>query len=142
LISKEDLKMMKDKSVIVDVSADLDGAIESFRPTTHEEPTYIEEGVVHYCVDNIPGAVPNTASKAYAASIFNHILNIANNGVRIACLKDGYLRRSMTTYKGILTHGETSIVQNRPYSTPEEVLEFKDEEIYEVVPPALNLDNL
>lgn len=142
LIAREDLKLMKDKSVLVDVSADLDGAIESFKPTTHKEPTFIEEGVVHYCVDNIPGAVPNTASKAYAASIFHHILNIANKGVRAACIKDGYLRRSLTTYKGILTHGETSVVQNRPYQTPEEVLKLQETEGYEIVPPAINLDNL
>jgi alanine dehydrogenase len=142
LIARKDLKMMQDKSVLVDVSADFDGAIESFKPTTHEDPTFVEEGVVHYCVDNIPGAVPHTASKAYAASVFPHILNIANNGVRIACLKDGYLRRSLTTYKGTLTHGETSIVQNRPYTTPEKVLEFKASEDYEVVPPAVNLDSL
>lgn len=142
LISRDDLKMMKDRSVLVDISADFDGAIESFRPTTHEEPTFVEEGVVHYCVDNIPGAVPNTASKAYAASIFNHILNIANNGIRTACLRDGYLRRSLTTYKGTLTHGETSVVQNRPFIAPEDVLELKETENYEIVPPAVNLDNL
>ncbi|SHJ81192.1 alanine dehydrogenase [Tepidibacter formicigenes] len=128
LITKDMLKLMKKGSVIVDISADVGGAIQTYRPTTHDDPTYIVDGVIHYGVDNIPGAAPYTTSIAYAASVFPHIKSIANNGIVKACIRDGYLRRSLTTYKGILTHEETSVIQNREFKTPEEVLGLLNEE--------------
>lgn len=82
LICKEDLNLMKKGTVIVDVSADVGGAIETYKHTTHENPTYVVNGVIHYGVDNIPGMAPYTTSIAYAASIFPHILSIANNGIK------------------------------------------------------------
>lgn len=124
LITREMLSLMKKGSVIVDISADLDGAIETYRPTTHEDPVYEVDGIIHYGVDNIPGAAAHTTSIAYAASVLPHIRAIANKGVREACIKDGFLRRSLTVYNGILTHKETSIIQNREWSTPEEVLDL------------------
>lgn len=136
LITKEMLKTMKKGSVIVDVSADPGGAIETYRPTHHDNPTYEINGVIHYGVDNIPGAAPHTASIAYAASVLPHISSIADNGIIEACRKDGYLRRSMTTYKGILTHEETSIIQKRPLKTPEEVLGLNDRKDLEWAPKA------
>lgn len=126
LIYEDDLRLMKKGSVIVDVSADVGGAIETYKPTSHLNPTYFVNDVLHYCVDNIPGAAPHTVSKAYAASIFPHILSIANNGITEACVRDGYLRRSMCLYKGQNTHIETSVIQNRPYVAPEEILGIKD----------------
>ncbi len=128
LITKDMLKLMKKGAVIVDISADVGGAIETYRPTTHEHPTYTEEGVIHYGVDNIPGAAAHTSSVAYGSSVLAHIKSIADNGVVKACRKDGYLRRSLTTYKGILTHEETSRIQNRPWQSPEEVLGLSEEE--------------
>lgn len=125
LITKEMLKMMEDGSVIVDISADVGGAVETFRPTTYENPTYVEEGIIHFGVDNIPSAAPHTTSVAYAASLFPHIQSIANSGYVEACKKDPYLRRSLTTYKGTLTHEETSIIQNREWTTPEQVLNLE-----------------
>jgi len=136
LLYKEDLKLMKKGAVIVDVSADIGGAIETYRPTTHEEPTYFVDDILHYGVDNIPGAAPHTVSKAYAASVFPHILSIANNGVKEACLRDGYLRRSMCVYKGQTTHEETSVIQKRPYVSPEEVLGLTDIENLDFAPRA------
>lgn len=124
LITREMLSLMKKGSVIVDISADLDGAIETYRATTHEDPVYEVDGIIHYGVDNIPGAAAHTTSIAYAASVLPHIRSIANKGVREACIKDGFLRRSLTVYNGILTHKETSIIQNREWSTPEEVLDL------------------
>lgn len=122
LITREMLKLMKKGSVIVDISADVGGAIETYKPTTHDNPTYVIDGVIHYGVDNIPGAAPHTTSIAYAASIFPHLRSIANNGVVEACCRDGYLRRSLTVYKGILTHEETSVIQGRPFTSPEQAL--------------------
>ncbi|MCD5413942.1 MAG: alanine dehydrogenase [Clostridiales bacterium] len=140
LITRKMLKSMQNGSVIVDISADIGGAIETYRPTTHDNPTYIEEGVIHYGVDNIPGIVPKTISTAYAASVLPHILSIANHGIVEACKKNGYLRRSLTTYKGVLTHKETALIQNRDWKTPEEVLELSDVKNLDNVPDAVTYD--
>ena len=121
LIDREMVASMEEGSVIVDISNDY-GVIETFRETTHEDPTYVEEGVVHYCVSNIPSAIAQSTSIAYAASVFNNIRNILNYGVAEACVKDGYLRRGMVTYKGYLTHEETSQIQNRPWIQPEKIM--------------------
>ena len=87
LITREMLSMMQKGSVIVDISADVGGAIETYRQTTFNDPVYTVDGVIHYGVDNIPGAVPNTASIAYAASIFPHIKLWLNKGLKKHCLK-------------------------------------------------------
>ena len=126
LISREMVKSMRKGSVIVDISNDI-GAIETFHETTHEDPMYIEEGVVHYCVSNIPSAISHTTSISYAASIQGHIRSIMQNGVAGACVRDGYLRRAMVTYKGYLTHEETSQIQNRPWIQPEKILKIENE---------------
>jgi len=138
LITRDMLKSMKRGSVIVDVSADIGGAVETYRPTTHKNPIYIEEGVIHYGVDNIPAAAAHTASVAYAASVLPHILSIANNGVVEACIRDGYLRRSLTAYKGVLTHEETAVIQNREWITPEEALGLIGRKDLDPAPRATN----
>ena len=122
LVDRKMLKLMGKGSVIVDISNDDDGAIESFHETTHENPRYVEEGIVHYCVSNIPGAIANSTSLAYAASVLPHLRKILNLGVAEACNKDGFLRRSMTTYQGYLTHEETSALQNKPWVRPETIM--------------------
>lgn len=135
LIYKNMLKTMKKGSVIVDISADIGGAIETYQNTSHSNPTFILENVIHYGVDNIPGAASKTASIAYAASVIHHIKSIANNGILEACRRNGYLRRSLTTYKGVLTHEETSIIQNREWVSPEVILTLS-EGTYDIAPPA------
>ncbi|WP_152655602.1 alanine dehydrogenase [Oceanobacillus sp. CFH 90083] len=135
LIDRDMLHLMEKGSVLVDISNDADGAIESFRETTHENPTYIENGVVHYCVSNIPGAIANSTSVAYAASVLPHLRSILNHGVKEACALDGFLRRSLTAYKGFLTHEETSAIQNRPWVRPEDVLQLQGEDM-DFAPPA------
>lgn len=121
MITREMVASMPKGSVIVDISNDY-GVIETFHETTHDDPTYVEEGVVHYCVSNIPSAISKSASIAYAAGIANHLLSILNNGVKGACERDGYLRRGMVTYDGYLTHEETSKIQDRPWVEPEVLL--------------------
>ena len=135
LIDREMLRLMEKGSVIVDISNDDDGAIESFHETTHENPRYIEEGVVHYCVSNIPGAIANSTSIAYAASVIPHFRSILNNGIAEACARDGFLRRALTAYKGYLTHEETSALQNRPWVRPEDILGIADRQL-DQAPPA------
>lgn len=128
MIDREMVRSMEKGSVIVDISNDY-GAIETFHETTHENPRYIEEGVVHYCVSNIPGAISQSTSIAYAASVLPHFRSIINNGVAQACAKDGFLSRSLTTYKGYLTHEETSAIQGRPWVRPEDILEIADQKL-------------
>lgn len=125
MISSEMVRSMRRGSVIVDVSNDY-GCIETFHETTHEDPIYTEEGVVHYCVSNIPGAIAGSTSVAYAASVLPHFRDIMNNGIESACTKNGFLRRSLTTYNGYLTHEETSGIQNRPWVRPETILKIED----------------
>ena len=135
LIDKDMLKLMEPGSVLVDISNDAPGAIESSRETHHDNPRYVESGVVHYCVSNIPGAVAGSASIAYASEMLPMILSILNEGVKLACAKDGYLRRSLTAYRGYLTHEETSAVQRRPWIRPEDILGIADERL-DPAPPA------
>lgn len=125
---------MEKGSVIVDISNDY-GAIETFHETTHDNPRYIEEGVVHYCVSNIPGAISQSTSIAYAASVLPHFRSIMNDGVAAACAKDGFLRRSLTAYQGYLTHEETSGIQGRPWIRPEEILGIANQKL-DAAPPA------
>jgi len=135
LIDKEMLKLMEPGSVLVDISNDDPGAIESSHETHHDNPRYVVNGVVHYCVSNIPGAVANTTSVAYASEMLPMIMSILNDGVERCCIKDGYYRRSLTTYKGYLTHEETSALQNKPWIKPENILRIQNEKL-DYAPPA------
>ena len=129
LIDKEMLKLMEPGSVLVDISNDDPGAIESSHETHHDNPRYVVNGIVHYCVSNIPGAVAHSTSVALAAETLPMLLNIMNNGLTEACVKDGFIRRSLTAYKGYLTHEETSAIQSRPWIKPEDVLKIADREL-------------
>ena len=141
MISGEMVRSMRRGSVIVDVSND-EGCIETFHETTHLDPIYTEEGVVHYCVSNIPGAFAGSTSQAYAAGVLHHFRNIMNLGLAEACVRDGYLRRSLTTYKGYLTHEETSGIQNRPWVKPEVILGIADRQLdYAPAPTVTKSDN-
>lgn len=135
LIDKEMLKLMEPGSVLVDISNDDPGAIESSHETHHDAPRYVVNGVVHYCVSNIPGAVAHSTSVAYAAEMLPAIMSILNDGVEEACVKDGFLRRSLTAYKGYLTHEETSGIQNKPWIRPEDILCIADRKL-DFAPPA------
>ena len=135
LITAEMLKLMEPGSVLVDISNDEPGAIETSRATHHDDPRYVVNGVVHYCVSNIPGAVANTTSVALAGETLPMLLNILNNGLTEACVTDGFIRRSLTAYKGLLTHEETSGIQGRPWARPEDVLGIADRKL-DPAPPA------
>ncbi len=128
MITREMVSSMRRGSVIVDISNDY-GCIETFHETTHKDPIYIDEGVVHYCVNNIPGAIAGATSVSYTASVLPHFLSIIKKGVAEACVKDGFLRRSLTAYKGYLTHEETSGIQNRPWIQPERILKIEDRDL-------------
>ena len=137
MITREMVRSMEKGSAIVDISTD-EGCIETSHETTHENPRYIEEGVVHYCVTNVPGAIGQSTTIAYAASVLPHFLSIMDNGVAEACARDGYLRRSMMAYKGYLTHEETSAIQGKPWIRAEDILGIADRKLDPAPQPTIN----
>jgi len=122
LVTREMLKTMKDGALIVDVACDDEGAIETCHSTTHKDPVYFEEGVMHYCVDNIPSAFSNTSTFSLCTATLPYALEIAQKGYKKALIENPYLRKGLSFYFGELTLRETGLKQNRPYKTPEEVL--------------------
>ncbi len=103
LVTRGMVKKMKKGSVIVDVAIDQGGCIETSRPTTFDKPVYVEEGVVHYCVTNMPGAVPHTSTIALTNATFPYILKIANLGLKKAIKSDSALSKGVNTFDGKLT---------------------------------------
>jgi alanine dehydrogenase len=104
LVTREMVRSMKPRSVIMDVSIDEGGCVETSRPTTHEHPVYIEENVLHYCVPNIPGAVARTATHAFVNSALPYILDIANKGVERAILTNPDVAFAVNTHAGQMQH--------------------------------------
>ncbi len=104
LVTRDLLKKMEHGSVIVDVAIDQGGCIETSRATTHSEPTYIEEGVVHYCVTNMPGACARTATEALTNATYKNALAIANKGYKKALKEDPYLRMGLNVCLGNVTN--------------------------------------
>ena len=102
VISREQVKRLKPGSVIVDVSIDQGGCIETSRPTSHSHPVYVEEGVVHYCVTNMPGAYPRTTTVALSDAVLPYALRLANEGLA-AFANDPGFAKALNTYQGHLT---------------------------------------
>ncbi len=123
LVYKEDLKLMKKGSMIIDVACDDNGAIETCRSTTHDDPIYFEEGIMHYCVDNIPSAFARTASIGLANATLPFALQIANEGCEKALKENKHLLNGLTCYKGKLTIEETAVKHNLVLVPQEKVVE-------------------
>ncbi len=104
LVTKKDLKLMQPGSVIVDVSVDQGGCIETTKPTTHEDPIYEVEGVVHYGVANMPGAVPRTSTLALTNATLPYAVQLANKGWKQACLDDRALALGVNMVDGKITY--------------------------------------
>ncbi len=104
LVLRDDLKLMKDGSVLVDVAVDQGGCIETVKPTTHSDPTYVVEGVIHYCVANMPGAVPRTSTLALTNATFPYAMALANLGWIEACRTDGSLALGLNAVDGQVTY--------------------------------------
>ena len=102
LITKEMLKLMKKGSVLVDVSIDQGGCFESSRPTTHSHPTFVEEGIVHYCVANMPGAYPQTSTYALTNATLRYVKALAKFGPENICKELPVMISSLNTYDGVL----------------------------------------
>ena len=104
IITQDHLKLMKAGSVIVDVAIDQGGCSETSRPTSHEEPTYIVDNIIHYCVTNMPGCVPRTSSMALANNTMPHALAIASKGIERAAQDNIHIYNGINTYKGSLNN--------------------------------------
>jgi len=104
LVSRELVKNMRPGSVLVDISIDQGGCMETSRPTTHKEPTFILDGVVHYCVANMPGAVPRTSAFALNNATLPFTLALAEKGYRAALRDDPQLRNGLNVHLGRITH--------------------------------------
>lgn len=109
-------------AVVVDVAVDQGGCIETTRPTDHVHPIYVEEGVVHYAVPNMPGAVPRTSSRALTGLTLPYILEVANRGFEAAIVRDPALRRAVNTHQGFITHRGVAESLGRPYMGLETLL--------------------
>ena len=117
LVRREHLKRMKPGSVLVDVSIDQGGCFETSHPTTHADPTYVVDGVVHYCVANMPGAAPRTSSEALNNATLPFGLALAEHGLE-ALRRDPHLARGLNVLKGKLTHPAVAEALGEPFEDP------------------------
>ncbi|MFN3857082.1 MAG: alanine dehydrogenase [Caulobacter sp.] len=117
LVKREHLARMKPGSVLVDVSIDQGGCFETSHPTTHAEPTYTVDGVVHYCVANMPGAAPRTSSEALVHATLPFGLALADHGLD-ALARDRHLARGLNVLKGELTHPAVAEALGKPFVDP------------------------
>ncbi len=116
LVTREMLKDVPNGAVVVDVSVDQGGCIETTHPTTHSDPTFYVEGVLHYCVANMPGAVPRTSTFALTNATLPYVLKLANQGFMDAVTEDEGLRNGVNTYAGKLTYEAVAEAQNLDYT--------------------------
>jgi alanine dehydrogenase len=113
---------MKKGAVIVDVAIDQGGCIETAKPTTHSNPSYEVNGVVHYCVTNMPAAVPNTSTLALTNATFPYVMKIAQLGAKQAILSDNGTAEGVNTYAGTLTYQAVAQSQGKQYRPIRDVL--------------------
>ena len=122
LVSREMISNMRPGSVVADVAIDQGGCFETSRPTTHSDPTYVEEGVVHYCVANIPGAVARTSTLALTSATLPYLIKIADEGVEAAAGDDPSLARGLSTLDGNLVSGPVAEAHDLQFVDTEQLL--------------------
>ena len=122
LVTRDMVRRMRPGSVLVDIAIDQGGCFETSRPTTHADPTFVEEGVVHYCVTNMPGAVPRTSTLALTNATLPFILDLANSGWREAMLDDPHLAAGLNIHDGHITHFAVARALKTVHLTVREVL--------------------
>ena len=118
LITKKMLDKMMPGTVLVDVAIDQGGCFETSEPTTHDDPVLIKQGIIHYAVTNMPGAVPNTSTTALTNATLNYALELANNGWKTACLQNEALRKGLNIVRGKVVHKEVADVFDLDYLDP------------------------
>lgn len=122
LITAEHVRHMQKGAVIVDVAIDQGGCAETSRPTSHAEPTYTVDGVIHYCVTNMPGAVPHTSAYALNHATLHYILALADKGYQKALLEDPHFRKGLNVCRGHITHCGVAHSLGLGYVPPETLL--------------------
>jgi alanine dehydrogenase len=122
LVTRSMLKDVPNGAVIVDVAVDQGGCIETTHPTTHSDPTYYVEGVLHYCVANMPGAVPRTSTFALTNATLPYALRLANRGFFEAIATDGGLKAGVNTYAGYCTYEAVATSQGLKYTSLDELI--------------------
>jgi len=118
VIRRKDLKLMKPGAVIVDVAVDQGGCVETTRPTTHDAPTFVVDGIVHYCVANMPAAVPVTATKALTSRTLPYGLELANKGFKQTIADNDAIRHGVNIHGGQITHPAVAKSLGLPYKEP------------------------
>ena len=116
LITRDMLKLMEPGTVLVDVAIDQGGCFETSRPTTHSDPVYTEQGIVHYCVANIPGAVPHTSTLALTNATLRYAIALADKGWQEACKEDSALAKGLNIVEGKVTFKAVADVFGLPYT--------------------------
>ena len=116
------VKQMKPGAVVVDVAIDQGGCIETARPTKHSDPSYVVDGVVHYCVTNMPAAVPNTSTLALTNATFPYVAQLANRGAEAAMKFNSGLAQGLNTYQGQLAFAGVAESQHRSWKPAEQLL--------------------
>jgi alanine dehydrogenase len=115
IVTRQMVGQMKKGAVIVDVAIDQGGCVETAKPTTHSNPSYQVDGVVHYCVTNMPAAVPNTSTLALTNATFPYVMRLARLGAKAAILEDRGLSDGVNTYNGVLTCEPVAVSQNKDW---------------------------
>jgi alanine dehydrogenase len=121
LISQEMIRKMKAGAVVVDVAIDQGGCFETSKPTTHADPTFLVDGVIHYCVANMPGAVARTSTFALTNATYPFIEALANRGLVKALSMDHHLRDGLSVHKGVLTSKPVAQAQDLEFALSEEL---------------------
>ena len=122
LVTKDMLKLMKRGSVIVDVAIDQGGCVETSKPTTHANPTYIVDDVVHYCVTNMPGGVPRTSTLALNKATLPFLSKLAKEGYEKALRSDVNFMAGLNVYKGNVTYKAVAEAFGYKYISPNELI--------------------
>ena len=122
IVTRAQLALMKEHAVLVDVSIDQGGCFETSRPTTHSNPTYVVDGITHYCVANMPGAVPITSTWALTNATIPYVIKLATEGVRAALMSDPGFMAGLNVADGCITYRPVSEDQGRSHIAPEAVL--------------------
>jgi alanine dehydrogenase len=118
LVTRDMLKRMKAGAVLVDVSIDQGGCFETSRPTTHADPTYVVDGIVHYCVANMPGGVPRTSTFALNNATLPYVLELADHGWKAALARNVHLRNGLNVCAGKITHREVAAALGYAFTDP------------------------
>ena len=122
MYKRQDLSTLKPGAVLVDVAIDQGGCFETSKATTHDDPIYEVDGIVHYCVANMPGAVARTSTIALGNATMPFVLALADKGWKAACAADPHLAAGLNVHEGTLTNEAVATAQNLDWVAPETLL--------------------